>query len=49
MEMPDTVFEKLNEKNYAGVAVIDEDVILALTAELPESFSTFIVDGCPRQ
>ena len=27
----------------SGVAVIDEDVILALTAGLPESFSTFIV------
>ena len=27
----------------SGVAVIDEDVILALTAGLPESYSTFIV------
>ena len=27
----------------AGVATIDEDIILALTEGLPESFSTFIV------
>jgi hypothetical protein len=27
----------------AGVAIIDEDIILALTAGLPESYSSFIV------
>ena len=27
----------------AGVTIIDEDVILALTEGLPESYSTFIV------
>ena len=33
----------------AGVAVIDEDIILALTAGLPEEYSTFIVtlNGIP--
>ena len=36
-------FQTSREQLATGVSIIDEDIILALTEGLPQSFSTFIV------